>query len=426
MNKLKKNNKGISLVEVIVSMAILAIIAVPLLSYFSSAAAYNARAKNRQTAVTLAQSIVEKCKDTNIEEIAKGFHVTSASSFASDFHLVNPIKVINSVDSSRPEDMVWELKSDGTAYVKGSEGSFAGGKFTTAHSTDGNLYYIIRNIQEGGYSYDASITFNTNQKSGDTYQGINMDNLYNINAVNAPNNLVAVETTQNTLGIYAMKSLNAEHCDSINSSNAGTPGWVNKVPVDDAIIEQAIARDIYIDMDYISDEYVKVKIFYKYYCPGVEGCPDNSTSAIEVDPPLFSENVKISDMKNIYLFFQKINNPSGNPVKVILDIDILAQSKIMQKMNLYLVCQAINMLTDTAPDYDLNIMQINNSYTAKMENLYTNARSSTLDGISFSPNNYITSSSLLRMMNVTVEIYRAGELNNPDFLFATLSSTKDE
>lgn len=49
------DNKGFSLIEVIISMAILAIITVSLLSYFVSATKYNAREKTRQTSLALAQ-----------------------------------------------------------------------------------------------------------------------------------------------------------------------------------------------------------------------------------------------------------------------------------------------------------------------------------------------------------------------------------
>lgn len=56
------NNKGFSLVEVIIAMAILAIISIPLLSYFTESMRYNAQAKTRQQATLTAQSVMEQLK----------------------------------------------------------------------------------------------------------------------------------------------------------------------------------------------------------------------------------------------------------------------------------------------------------------------------------------------------------------------------
>lgn len=58
----KMNNKGFSLVEVIVAMAILAIISIPLLSYFMDSIKYNAVMRTKQQATLEAQSIIEQLK----------------------------------------------------------------------------------------------------------------------------------------------------------------------------------------------------------------------------------------------------------------------------------------------------------------------------------------------------------------------------
>ena len=58
----KINNKGFSLVEVIISIAILAIISIPLLNYFTDSMKHNALAKTRQEATLEAQSIMEQLK----------------------------------------------------------------------------------------------------------------------------------------------------------------------------------------------------------------------------------------------------------------------------------------------------------------------------------------------------------------------------
>lgn len=69
-NKLKKlNNKGMSLVEVLVAMIILSIAGVTFLQSFSSAVQNNTKAKEKQLALTYAQSMMETCKAYSIDEL---------------------------------------------------------------------------------------------------------------------------------------------------------------------------------------------------------------------------------------------------------------------------------------------------------------------------------------------------------------------
>ena len=59
----KQNNQGFSLLEVVLSMAILAIISIPLLSYFTQSVKYNAKMADKQHATNLGQEIMESLKD---------------------------------------------------------------------------------------------------------------------------------------------------------------------------------------------------------------------------------------------------------------------------------------------------------------------------------------------------------------------------
>ncbi len=65
-----KNNKGFSLVELLVSMAILAIVIGPILSNFVTAARVNAKARRVQNETNLMQSIAEDVKFKSILDIA--------------------------------------------------------------------------------------------------------------------------------------------------------------------------------------------------------------------------------------------------------------------------------------------------------------------------------------------------------------------
>jgi len=67
--KLQFNNKGISLTELIVAIAILAIIIVPLLHSFVSAARLNGVARNTLEATSVAENIMEEFNDTTVDKM---------------------------------------------------------------------------------------------------------------------------------------------------------------------------------------------------------------------------------------------------------------------------------------------------------------------------------------------------------------------
>ena len=78
--KRKVNNAGFSLVELLVSMVILAIIVVPLLNSFLTAARTNAKAKRVLEATTAGQNLVERIKAQSVEDFVTGGAASGAAS----------------------------------------------------------------------------------------------------------------------------------------------------------------------------------------------------------------------------------------------------------------------------------------------------------------------------------------------------------
>lgn len=68
-NKLKENNKGFTLIELIVTVIILALITAPFLSSFVSASKTNAKSKRIQEANELSQHIIEQFKGSSFDKI---------------------------------------------------------------------------------------------------------------------------------------------------------------------------------------------------------------------------------------------------------------------------------------------------------------------------------------------------------------------
>lgn len=69
----KLNNQGMTLVEVLVAMIIISIAGVAFLQSFANAAKYNTRAREKQYALYLAQSVMEDFKAVSLEKMDKKF-----------------------------------------------------------------------------------------------------------------------------------------------------------------------------------------------------------------------------------------------------------------------------------------------------------------------------------------------------------------
>lgn len=67
--RLKLNNAGMTLIELLIAIAIMAVALVPLLYAFVNSAKYNARARELQQTTTLGHTIMENCKAYSLEEI---------------------------------------------------------------------------------------------------------------------------------------------------------------------------------------------------------------------------------------------------------------------------------------------------------------------------------------------------------------------
>lgn len=80
-NKFHKDNKGVSLVEVIVAMAILAVVAAPALKILVSSTRYNAKARERQKLTTSAESIMESFKAYTVDELMEQFNGINGKTF---------------------------------------------------------------------------------------------------------------------------------------------------------------------------------------------------------------------------------------------------------------------------------------------------------------------------------------------------------
>lgn len=92
MRQLKGDNKGLSLLEVLIAMVVLSIVVVPFMHSFITAANTNADAKKTHKATIVAQSVMEGFKAEPVEEIVEQFENPTT-----DFHVLDPGQIAGNI-----------------------------------------------------------------------------------------------------------------------------------------------------------------------------------------------------------------------------------------------------------------------------------------------------------------------------------------
>lgn len=136
----RKQNKGFTLVEVLIAMTILGIIVVPLLHAFVTSANTNAKSKRIMDATGLAQNIMEELKAGSLEDLAKQFNGS----------VENPVITLGDEYTTYEEE---SQSYEGVATERFSvneEGEFIG-------QPSKEYNFLMRNVPMGEGIYDALI-----------------------------------------------------------------------------------------------------------------------------------------------------------------------------------------------------------------------------------------------------------------------------
>lgn len=238
--KEKKNNAGFSLIEVVLSMAVLAIISIPMLSYFSNSAKYNAMMADKQHATALAQEVLENLK--NEEHLVQ----LDGTSYTVPYLLSGHY----SADSS-----TFDASGIGTAVFYGQAASI-------------------------GEDYDVMVTVQTNTIENTTDVTL-------VSGMDDTCDALAVEGEQYQEALVHFTAVNAAYAS--NHAGAGLAR---------SEIEDRMQRTIGIDVQE-SGGYYAVKVDCTYTCSDLQG--SGSTDSYICTP--YVEN-RLSDLRRVYVLYQ--------------------------------------------------------------------------------------------------------------------------
>lgn len=370
------DNGGFSLIEVIIAMAILALISLPLINYFLDSLQQSARMAKRQRATITAQELTETIKSADFlikENVGPGGVVTYTLE-----NLPTGLTVTSIDDSDFDQGT-----GRGKYVVYGSNGQF-----------------------------DVEITVNADP-------ALNNSDRYLISGIDSDTDLLLLERSQQDEALIYFLAANAEFC-------AQNPG---QVLLSQDTIKNNMTRTIHVDVTKNPTDYT-VQAYYIYSCAGLKG----AGSAALTFQSSYLTNEKIADLSNIYLLYDCLANGSGG-VKddtVVLTVPGTGEAANL-KLGIYLIAQNLTTATNS---YTMQITGCNSSDINTRLYFYTNFRNSShpsgiVDHLNNALGNPITTKPLteqgkpLRVLVITTQVFEAGHVSG-DAPLATMTSTKGE
>lgn len=380
--KVNNANGGFSLVEVIIAIVVLALIAVPLLNYFTESIKQSARMARKQQATLLAQELTESMKAESqlIQYDAGNFTAPILTDPDPDGYGLT-MSVDPAYDSFRHDGL-------GMAVF---DGGYSG--------TNGD--------------FDLQVTLNTNVASNDPTMPAAF-------GINNNTDALAVESDQLNTALVYFRTIHNNYC----GANPGTP----LLSQDE--VKSALSRKIYIDVDYdtVANKF-GVSAHYEYTCDGVAG----------VDPAdVFSStalvNVHLNTIKNVYLLYDCMESVAHDSITLNISPDALHEMALFKeapddadtertKMGLYLVAQGV-----PASGYTVTVDGVGAAVSSTyMVNVHSNIESpNTVENNVGTVRKPLTSSlTPVRLVSITTQVFPAGHAAGDEAL-ATMTTTKGE
>lgn len=303
MTTSKKNNKGFTLIEVLVSIAMLGLLLVPLLNYFSNNTKLNIKEKETQRATTIAQSVMEEFKSYDtIETIVRNYniHTVTGSAIATKGRVANITNVNTYIEDEYD-----------------------------AATAPNKYYFIQKDIESDGKKFDVFVSVEPEE-----YKNINDIKIPVITSLNGTDNVMAKEVEETMNAVLGFQSRN------IAAAGAASA-------VDISILKQKLQKNIIVNITKGNREgCIRVTIYNEYIISGGNSIP-GCDKAIESDY-LYNEEVEYSEanpaLKGIYLFYNYDVFNATEIGNIMQGIEVRTESNLFTstpKFRLYAICQRI-------------------------------------------------------------------------------------
>lgn len=312
LRKFKDDNRGITLVELIVSIAILALIVLPFLNAFVTATKTNVKARNKMNATHLATNIMEGIENNSMKtmayqfnypsegfDLADGFDMADGSN-AKELYYKNgkytDVKRFEDVMNAHPEAenldkwMTSSIhKKNNTAFL----GDTSSWKFV--ENKEHKYYFWMTDVKSGTKKYNAMVTVDgkgeTNSKVG---QYNTIDKVADMSAMDSnydcmSSDVATIEELMNTLKNRGYSDIESN--------------------------KDSISRTITLDITGGSSTRVTVSYSYKFTSGGqMHVFPEDAAMKQMYTSVIFdnTSNTANRTLKNIYLFYKPWYTSTAN------------------------------------------------------------------------------------------------------------------
>lgn len=385
--KSKQNNKGFTLIELLISISILAIVLLPLLNNFVTAAKVNAKSKRMQNETVLVQNLLEEVKAIKVADYAARYNYPADfpeySNEVAELVLKNgSLEVVTDTEKSVIRNIV-----DGEM------------KYTLVDKRNQPYYFTKKNISLGGRKYDALITLDgTAYMEGETstetaFNSFQMPVFSDLDTVN---NLLVLQSYEEDSAINTLYSNHILYNRGLESTTPpGTPVYKTKNE-----IENKLKKEILVSITGHGHGPYETKVNFIYTADGIPGAGSVSYS-------VGAKNLDVSK-GSIYVFYF---TSSENTMTIQMD------SLISDFIDIFAICQKFDSQTGGELTIAGNIIP-------DKINLYSN--SSEINRLTRGNDLVKKAQAKNRIYKVQVKLYTAGTNYSSDSLCAEFTSTKED
>lgn len=281
----KHNNKGMTLIELMIAVAILSVAIIPLMNAFVNSMRYSAKGRELQQTTVLAQTIMEKCKSYTVQELDTKIldHTFLASTTVS---------------------------ADGTK-IPMTDASTLWGLGAGAPGTD-EKYYFIGGVHLENHTYDVALKIQSHDRY-DYYNNVAGHGVYSdMVYTESMNKYMDAVFTVNTLSgyegddpRYSVAGLDFEAynaslemiSEKIKEAAAANPGIVEEVNVPYDVIANRAGNDLKV-----------------YRC--IEIVANSDGSGRDVVTVTYTYTFKLDGGVFDYVY----RNPGGSPIQLSVDL----------------------------------------------------------------------------------------------------------
>ena len=274
LHELRQNDQGFSLIEVILAVAILALVTLPIINYFTYSGLRTADGRDKQSATVVAENVLDELNSYDnfeqIENIASWTVVPDPS---------NPTKFTYT-------DLTKKVQLNGFDYEAKVHITY-----TNHTTTDGKTY-------DTGYD--------SNTVTKDTNEAITSE--FNDYEIPDPNRIYGKES------VVAKEEDQLDQAISYFLTNEATDS--NTFFTKYNLIKDKLNRKLAIHLEYKdgNPDVYRVKVSYLYELNGANISPGIKNGVCEV--PIETSEVKKETLKNIYVFYNLRDGHDNDKLKV--------------------------------------------------------------------------------------------------------------